>query len=69
MSQNVNEAQVAMLRGVKNCGYHHDENATSPAVWFAQRCDLCAGHIFAVIWNAGVAAELQNAISVVRSGR
>lgn len=66
MSQNVTEAQVAMLRGVKNCGQHHEENATAPAVWFAKTCDFCAGHIFAVIWNAGVAAELQDALRHVR---
>jgi hypothetical protein len=68
MSQDVTDAQVAMLRGVKNCGQHHEENATMPAVWFVQSCDLCAGHIFAVIWNAGVKAEMEEAIRIVRRG-
>lgn len=66
MSQDVTDAQVAMLRGVKNCGQHHEENARARAVQFAHECDLCAGHIFAVIWNAGVAAEMQEAVRIVR---
>lgn len=69
MSQDVNASQIAMLRGVKNCGKHHEENKRSPAVQFAQECDGCAAHIFAVIWNAGVEAETRNAIETVRRYR
>lgn len=69
MSQDVTAAHIAMVRGVKNCGQHHEENATSPAVQFAQSCDLCAGYIFAVIWNAGVAAEMEECVRIVRRGR
>jgi hypothetical protein len=66
MSQDITPDQIAMLRGVKNCGRHHEENKLSPAVQFAQECDRCTAEIFAVIWNAGVKAELANAIQVVR---
>ena len=47
----VNDADIATVRGVRNCGKHHEENATAPAVLFAQKCDTCAGQIFVVIWN------------------
>lgn len=69
MSQDVGPDQIAMLRGVKNCGNHHEENKLAPAVQFAQECDRCAGQIFAVIWNAGVKAEMEEAIRIVRRGR
>ena len=46
------DADIAMVRGVRNCGKHHPENATAPAVQFAQECSECAGDIFIVIWNA-----------------
>lgn len=48
----VNEVEVAILRGVKSCGNHHEENALAPAVQFAQQCDACARRLFAIIWNA-----------------
>jgi hypothetical protein len=67
MSQDVSPAQVSMVRGVKNCGKHHEENKISPAVGFVQECDGCAAHIFAVIYNAGVEAEAQDAARVVRA--
>jgi hypothetical protein len=62
----VDASQIAMLRGVKNCGKHHEENKLSPAVQFAQECDLCAGKIFAVIWNTAFEGVLQEAIRVIR---
>jgi hypothetical protein len=65
----VDASQIAMLRGVKNCGKHHEENKLSPAVQFAQECDRCAAEIFAVIWNAGVEAEMKECIRIVRQPR
>jgi hypothetical protein len=64
--KDVTPDQIAIVRGVKNCGQHHEENKLSPAVQFAQECDRCAAKVFAVIWNAGVQAEMENAIRTVR---
>lgn len=47
----VTESHVAMVRGVRSCSRHGDENLTSPAILFAQTCSFCAGEIFRVIWN------------------
>lgn len=69
MSQDINESHFAMLRGVKNCGGHHEENRVAPAIQFAQECDCCAGLIFMTIWNAGVDVEAKNAVMIVRRHR
>lgn len=66
MSQDINESHIAMLRGVKNCGQHHEENKFAPAVQFAQECDGCAGRIVGTLWNAGVAAATQMAIEMAK---
>lgn len=66
MSQDVTQAHVAMVRGVKNCGQHHEENALAPAIQFAQSCDGCTAHIFATIYNAGIQAELEDTLRHVR---
>jgi hypothetical protein len=66
VSQDVNASQIAMLRGVKSCGQHHEENELAPAVQFAHGCGRCAALIFATIWNAGVEAEARNAAMTVR---
>lgn len=50
--RSVTDADIALVRGVKNCGEHHPENETAPAIQFAQKCDVCAGDIFIVVWNA-----------------
>lgn len=47
----VTESHVAMVRGVRNCSRHGEENLTSPAILFAQTCSFCAGEIFRVIWS------------------
>jgi hypothetical protein len=66
MSQDVDESHIAMVRGVKNCGKHHEENEASPAILFADKCDGCAGRVFAVIYNAGVQAMMKEAVHQVR---
>lgn len=67
MSQKLNDSHRAMVRGIKNCGAHHEENKIAPAVQFAMECDRCAGLIFMIIYNAGVEAEVQAAVQVVQN--
>lgn len=47
-------ARIALLRGIGNCGRHHEEEVKVPAVVFAQNCSACAELIVITIWNAGV---------------
>jgi len=68
MSQDVTAAHIAMVRGVKNCGHHHEENALAPAIQFVQNCDKCAGNIFATIYNAGIQVEMQECVRIIRRG-
>ncbi len=56
----VNEADVALTRGVKNCGNHHPEDEVSPAIQFARECDVCAGDIFIAVWNASRRKTIEN---------
>lgn len=65
----VGPADIAMLRGVMNCGEHHEENKLAPALEFARECSVCAGSIFVVIWNAAVAAAYKEANEQLRSRR
>lgn len=52
--RDITPANVAMVRGIRNCGQHHEENDTAPAIQFAQGCDRCAGLIYIDIFNLGV---------------
>lgn len=56
----VSEAQIAVVRGVINCGSHHEENKLAPAIEFVRVCDICAGRIFAIIWNEGLEAQARH---------
>lgn len=56
MTRPIDPSDIAMLRGVRNCGGHHEENATAPAIQFAQACEGCSKQIFGVIFNAGIEA-------------
>lgn len=49
--RDVTDAEIAMVRGVRSCGKHHEENETAPAVEFSKECRKCASKIFAVVWN------------------
>lgn len=64
--EEVSPAAIAMVRGILNCGNHHEENATRPAVEFALGCDLCAGKVFVVIYNTGVNTMAKEAVRTVR---
>lgn len=50
----LNDGHIAMIRGVRNCGKHHEENATAAALQFANECEKCAGALFMVAWNAAM---------------
>lgn len=67
MSQTIDQSHIAMLRGVGNCGNHHEEDKLSPAVQFAQECNYCAGLIFVMIYNAGIQVQLRETLSIVKA--
>lgn len=54
------DADLALVRGVRNCGRHHEENETAPAIRFAESCRFCAGEVFRVVWNAAQRNVLDN---------
>lgn len=64
--EEVSPAAIAMVRGILNCGNHHEENATRPAVEFALGCDRCAAQVFEVIYNIGVNTMAKEAVRVVQ---
>jgi hypothetical protein len=62
----LNESHVAVVRGIRNCGQHHEENSLSPAVQFSLECAKCAGLIFLTIWNASQDARTAQILAMTR---
>lgn len=58
MILDINDSNIATVRGIKNCGQHNEENVTTPALQFAMTCDRCAGTIFITIWNESMQAQI-----------